>query len=56
MKLSAFETIVDEKKFVEAHTSVVERNGNNKWFQSYKERLKKYHESKRQRNNADKII
>jgi len=53
MKISSCETIIDEKKFIESHTAVIARNGDNKWFQSYKERLKKYHESKRKRNSAD---
>jgi len=53
MKLSACETIVDEKRFIEAHTATIERNKDNKYFQSYQERLKKYHEIKQQRNTTD---
>ena len=52
MKLSACETIVDEKRFIEAHTATIERNKDNKYFQSYQERLKKYHEIKQQRNTT----
>ena len=36
-----WETIVDEKRFIEAHTATIERNKDNKYFQSYQERLKK---------------
>lgn len=38
MQISKCETIVDEKKFVESHTATVERNKDNKWFESYKKR------------------
>ena len=42
MQLSPHETIVDEKKFIEAHTAIVEANNGNKTFDVYKERLEIY--------------
>lgn len=45
--------IVDEKRFIEAHTATIERNKDNRYFQSFEERLKKYNEVKRDRKEAD---
>lgn len=45
--------IVDEKRFIEAHRATIERNKENKYFNPYLERLKKYNEIKRERKEAD---
>lgn len=44
MMLDACTEIVDEKKFIEAHTATIERNGDNHYFCEYVNRLKKYKE------------
>ena len=46
MQLSTHETIINEKKFIEAHTAIVEANKGNKTFDVYKERLEIYNQSK----------
>lgn len=51
MKISQCETVVDEKKFIEAHTETIERHKDNWWFSSFKDRLNKYHDSRG--NNTD---
>jgi hypothetical protein len=54
MQISKCETIVDEKKFVESHTATVERNKDNKWFESYKKRLDDYNRATKEKvRNAD---
>jgi len=47
IKLSSCETIIDEKKFLDAHTATVKRNEGNRYFEPYKERLNRYYEIRR---------
>lgn len=56
MNLSKCETIVDEKKFVEAHIATIERNVNNPTFSSFKERLEKFKELKSNLIKSDKNL
>ena len=42
IKISPCETVVDAKKFIEAHTETSERHRDNWWFDSFKERLDDY--------------
>lgn len=42
MKISACETVVDAKKFIDAHTATSERHKDNWWFDSFKKRLYDY--------------
>lgn len=52
IKLSPHERIVDEKKFIEAHTATIEANKGNKTFDVYKERLEIYKAKKNERQNT----
>jgi len=42
IKISPCETVVDAKKFIEAHTETSERHRDNWWFDSFKKRLYDY--------------
>ena len=46
MQLSTAETIVDEKKFLEAHRAITEANKGKAFIKPYLLRLKKYFELK----------
>lgn len=54
MKISQCETVVDEKKFIEAHTETIERHKDNWWFSSFKKRLDDYNRATKEKvRNAD---
>lgn len=54
VKISACETVVDEKKFIEAHTATTEMHKDNWWFSSFKERLDDYNRATQEKvRNAD---
>ena len=54
MKISKCETVVDAKKFVEAHTETTERHKDNWWFSSFKTRLDDYNRATQEKvRNAD---
>ena len=54
IKISPCETVVDAKKFIEAHTETSERHRDNWWFSSFKDRLDDYNRATQEKvRNAD---